>query len=130
MASRARFIATWVIQAEGFAGMPPIDQERRARSMASWATSSASVRLWKPTSRTSAPWRRPVSWRKKCSTNPEGLRTEGAGTGSGTDIGGTNSVVGRYLRQPVAGSRRDAEMTAAGQLAHFNDHPVGEGRML
>ena len=79
--SRARFIATWVIQADGLTGMPLIDQTRSARSIASCATSSARARCCTPISRTSAPWRRPVSWRKKCSTSPEGVRAAGLSSG-------------------------------------------------
>jgi len=74
-----RFMETRVIHAEGLAGMPPIDQVRRARNRDSCAMSSASVRLCTPSRRISAPWRRPVSCRKKCSTNPEGVEEAGGG---------------------------------------------------
>ena len=68
--SRARFIATRVIHADGLAGTPPIDHVRNARSSASCATSSTSVRLSAEQADQRAV-QAPVSWRKKCSTTSD-----------------------------------------------------------
>src|ERR1044071_8701837 len=112
--------------------MPAIDQLRSARSIASCATSSASPRFCGPSKRSSAPCRRPVSWRKKFSTNCAAGAAGCDGT-PGDDSSATRSLVratnelggGRGVRLPDL----HPEMAAFRQSAYFDDEAVGQAGM-